>query len=98
LGQPGPVGKVLGGNPDDEVTGVVDVVLPTLEGAVSVEVLVDGQVVDRATRSGASPLPCASSPSPNGRRPAAADARRCTGGALGGTRRAARSALHRPGQ
>ena len=33
-------------DPGDEVTGVVDTVLPAFEGAASVEVLVDGQVVD----------------------------------------------------
>jgi hypothetical protein len=33
-------------DPDEDVTGVVDVVLPTLEGAASIELLVDGQVVD----------------------------------------------------
>jgi hypothetical protein len=32
--------------PDEDVTGVVDVVLPTLEGAAGIELLVDGQVVD----------------------------------------------------
>ena len=32
--------------PDEDVTGVVDVVLPTPEGAASIELLVDGQVVD----------------------------------------------------
>jgi hypothetical protein len=33
-------------DPGDDVTGVVDVVLPTFEGATSIELLVDGQVVD----------------------------------------------------
>jgi hypothetical protein len=33
-------------DPGDDVTGVVDVVLPTFEGAASIEVLVDGEVVD----------------------------------------------------
>jgi hypothetical protein len=33
-------------DPDEDVTGVVDVVLPTLEGAASIELSVDGQVVD----------------------------------------------------
>jgi hypothetical protein len=33
-------------NPDDDVTGVVDAVLPTVAGAASVELLVDGQIVD----------------------------------------------------
>jgi hypothetical protein len=33
-------------DPGDDVTGVVDVVLPAFEGAASIEVLVDGEVVD----------------------------------------------------
>lgn len=33
-------------DPNEDVTGVVDVVLPTLEGAASIELLVDGQVLD----------------------------------------------------
>jgi hypothetical protein len=33
-------------DPGDDVTGVVDAVLPTVEGAASIELLVDGQVVD----------------------------------------------------
>jgi hypothetical protein len=33
-------------HPDDDVTGIVDAVLPTVVGAASVELLVDGQVVD----------------------------------------------------
>lgn len=33
-------------DPDEDVTGVVDVVLPSFEGAASVEMLVSGQVVD----------------------------------------------------
>jgi hypothetical protein len=33
-------------DPGDDVTGVVDAVLPTFEGAASIELLVDGQVVD----------------------------------------------------
>jgi hypothetical protein len=33
-------------DPGDDVTGVVDVLLPTFEGAASIEVLVDGEVVD----------------------------------------------------
>jgi hypothetical protein len=33
-------------NPDDDVTGVVDAVLPTVAGAASIELLVDGQIVD----------------------------------------------------
>jgi hypothetical protein len=33
-------------DPGDDVTGVVDAVIPTVEGAASVELVVDGQVVD----------------------------------------------------
>ena len=33
-------------DPGDDVTGVVDAVLPTIEGAATIELVVDGQVVD----------------------------------------------------
>ncbi len=33
-------------DPDDDVTGVVDAVLPAVDGAASIELLVDGHVVD----------------------------------------------------
>jgi hypothetical protein len=33
-------------DPGDDVTGVIDIVLPTFEGAASIEVLIDGQAVD----------------------------------------------------
>ncbi|MGH3481450.1 MAG: hypothetical protein ACRDQD_32125, partial [Nocardioidaceae bacterium] len=40
-------------DPGDDVTGVVDVVVPTFEGAASIEVLIDGQVVDSHPVGGA---------------------------------------------
>ena len=44
--RPVPFQRSVREDPDEDVTGVVDVVLPTLEGAASIELLVDGQVVD----------------------------------------------------
>jgi hypothetical protein len=44
--RPVPFQRSVREDPDEDMTGVVDVVLPTLEGAASIELLVDGQVVD----------------------------------------------------
>ena len=44
--RPVPFQRSVCEDPDQDVTGVVDVVLPTLGDAASVELLVDGQVVD----------------------------------------------------
>jgi hypothetical protein len=44
--RPVPFQRSVREDPDEDVTGVVDVILPTLEGAASIELLVDGQVVD----------------------------------------------------
>ena len=44
--RPVPFQRSVREDPDEDVTGVVDVVLPTPEGAASIELLVDGQVVD----------------------------------------------------
>ena len=44
--RPVPFQRSVREDPDEDVTGVVDVVLPTVGDAASIELLVDGQVVD----------------------------------------------------
>jgi hypothetical protein len=84
-------------DPDDDVTGIVDAVLPSFEGAATSKCWSTAGS-STATRSGrARPRWRPPARRPGGGR-ARRHARRSAGTALGGTRRAARSALHRPGQ